>query len=130
MTDPISDMIVRIKNAALAGKDVVRVPDSKLRKAVAVKLKERGLVADITSRGKGIEKALELTLARTEGGAYRFHDVLRVSKPGRRVYVGAKEIQTVRGGTGFAVLSTPRGVLAGDEARKENVGGELLFEIW
>jgi small subunit ribosomal protein S8 len=130
MTDPISDLIIRLKNARLAGKSTVRVPHSKLRTAVAEKLKQRGLIADIATRGKDIHKALELTLSRTESGAYRFQDVLRISKPGRRVYVGAKEIHKVRGGTGFSVLSTPRGVLFGDEARKENVGGEVLFEIW
>lgn len=128
--DPISDMLVRLKNARMAGKDVVRVPQSKLRRAVAETLKKKGVVGDIVARGKGVHQALELTLARTEGGAYRFQDVQRISKPGRRVYIGSSEIRAVRGGAGFVVLSTPRGVLSGDEARKENVGGEALFEIW
>ncbi len=130
MTDPISDMIVRLKNARMAGKDVAEVPLSRLRLAVAEKLMERGVIARVVKRGKKTRQSLELTLARDGEGMYRFTDVDRVSKPGRRVYVGAGEIQGVRGGTGFLLVSTPKGVLFGDEARKENVGGEVLFKIW
>lgn len=123
-------MIIRIKNAAMAGKDTVAVPFSGIKLAIAEKLKERGIVSDVAKRGKKTKKVLELTLVRKEGGQYRFTDVKRVSKPGRRVYAGAKELQAVRGGTGTLYISTPSGVLSGDEARKANVGGELLFEIW
>lgn len=130
MTDAISDMIIRLKNAAMAGKDTTEVPMSRLRLAVAEKLKQRGIVSSITKRGKKVHQSLELTLARTEAGGYRFSDVARVSKPGKRVYMGAQEIRAVRGGTGSVLVSTPKGVLFGDEARKENVGGEVLFEIW
>jgi small subunit ribosomal protein S8 len=128
--DPIADMIIRIKNAALAQRDVVSMPQSALKLAIAEKLKSRGFIADVTVRGKKAVKTLELTLARTQGGASRVTDVKRVSRPGRRVYAGADHINSVQGGMGAVVLSTPKGVLFGDEARKERVGGEVLFEIW
>jgi small subunit ribosomal protein S8 len=130
MTDPISDMIIRLKNAAMAGRDIVSMPQSAVKVAIANKLKERHILSSVDPRGKKTEKTLEVTLARTEGGEYRFKDVKRVSKPGKRVYLGAGDIRPVQGGTGSLVLSTPKGILFGSEARKENVGGEALFEIW
>ncbi len=129
-TDPISDMIIRIKNASMAGKDVVSMPQSKIKVAIAEKLKERGIVSDIATRGKNIDKTIELTLTRNERGVYKFRDVKRVSKPGCRVYFSVHDIRPVMGGSGALVISTPKGVLFGDEARKEKVGGEPLFEIW
>ena len=130
MTDPVSDMIIRLKNAAMVGKEVVSMPASKLKHAIALKLKSRGFVADVVTHGKNAGKVLELTLARTQAGVFRVNDVRRVSKPGMRVYAGSKEITRVRGGTGSVLVSTPKGVLFGDEAQKEKVGGEVLFEIW
>ena len=130
MTDPIADMITRIKNAVMAGHDTVSVPQSAVKLAIAEKLKQRGLVSDVATHGKGTEKIIELHFARTDAGEPRFSDVRRISKPGRRMYVGAKEIKSVRGGSGSLVVSTPKGILFGDEARKQNVGGEALFEIW
>lgn len=130
MTDPIADMIIRIKNAALAGRDSVSIPQSALKLAIATKLKERGFVSDVETHGKNTEKVIELQFARNEDGSNKFRDVRRISKPGRRMYVGAKEIKLVMGGSGALVVSTPKGILFGDEARKQNVGGEALFEIW
>ncbi len=130
MTDPVSDMIIRIKNAKMAGNDVVSMPQSNLKKAIAEKLKQRGVVSDITTHGKNANKSLELTLTRDENGEYRFKDVKRVSKPGCRVYFSTKDIRPVKGGTGTLFISTPKGILFGHEARKENVGGEPLFKIW
>ena len=130
MTDPISDMIIRIKNAAMAGNDVVSMPQSKIKVAIADKLKQRGVVSDIASRGKNVGKTLELTLARDEKGTYKFIDVRRVSKPGCRVYFSAHDIRPIMGGTGTLLISTPKGILFGHEARQEGVGGEPLFEIW
>lgn len=130
MTDPIADMIIRLKNSAMAGKEVVSMPMSKLKLAVAEKLKKRGYLSEVRTFGKNAAKTLELTLARTAEGSFRISDVKRVSKPGMRIYNGSAEIRRVRGGTGSVVMSTPKGVLFGDEARKENVGGEVLFEIW
>jgi len=130
MTDPISDMIIRIKNASMAGKDVVVMPQSKVKVAIAGKLKERGIVSDVAMRGKNVSKTIELTLTRNERGMYKFRDVKRISKPGCRVYFGTQDIRPVMGGSGSLVISTPKGILFGDEARKEQVGGEPLFEIW
>jgi small subunit ribosomal protein S8 len=128
--DPIADMIIRLKNAALAGREVVSMPHSTLKNAIAEKLRARGFLKDVTVRGKKAVKTLEVTLARTTAGAFRVTDVKRVSRPGRRVYVGASNVKAVQGGTGSVLISTPKGVLFGDEARKENVGGEVMFEIW
>lgn len=130
MTDPISDMIIRMKNAAMAGNDVVSVPQSKVKLAIAEKLKERGVVSDVVTHGKNAGKTIELTLNRSEKGVYTFRDVRRISKPGRRVYFSTQDIRPVMGGSGALVISTPKGVLFGHEARKEQVGGEPLFEIW
>jgi small subunit ribosomal protein S8 len=128
--DPIADMIIRLKNAALAGREVVSLPQSAVKTAIAEKLKSRGFLKDVTVRGKKAVKTLEVTLARTVSGSFRLSDVKRISRPGRRVYVGAGNLRSVQGGMGYAVVSTPKGILFGDEARKENVGGEVLFEIW
>ena len=93
MTDPISDMIIRMKNAAMAGKDVVVVPQSKIKSAIADKLKQRGIVVEVTARGKNVTKTIEMTLAKNERGTYRFVDVKRVSKPGCRVYFSTQDIR-------------------------------------
>lgn len=131
MTDPIADMIIRIKNAAMAKRDVVSVPFSKQKLAIAEKLAKRGFVTDVSARGKHVaSRVVEMKLGKDAQGNYRVNDVRRVSKPGMRIYKGAGEIGLVRGGTGAIVVSTPKGVLYGDEARKEHVGGEVLFEIW
>jgi len=130
MTDPIADMIIRLKNAAMARREVVSMPMSKLKLAIAQKLKQRGYLSEVRTHGKNVTKTIEVVLARGQGGSYRITDVKRISKPGMRVYRGAMEMRPVRGGTGTALISTPKGVLFGDEARKEKVGGEVLFEIW
>ncbi len=128
--DPIADMIIRLKNASLAGREVVSMPHSMLKASVAEKLKSRGFLSEVTVRGKKAIKTLEVTLARTSGGGFRVSDVKRISRPGRRVYVGCDRIKAVQGGMGAVMISTPNGVLFGDEARKQQVGGEVMFEIW
>ena len=130
ITDPISDMIIRIKNAAMAGNDVVSMPQSKMKTAIADKLKQRGIVDSVSSRGKNVAKTIEITLSKNEKGKFKFVNVKRVSKPGCRVYFSVQDIRPVMGGRGSLLISTPKGVLFGDEARKEKVGGEPLFEIW
>jgi small subunit ribosomal protein S8 len=114
----------------MAGNDVVSMPQSKVKSAIADKLVQRGIVETVVARGKNISKTIELTLARDEKGDYKFSNVKRVSKPGCRVYFGVQDIRPVVGGLGQLVISTPKGILFGDEARKERVGGEPLFEIW
>ena len=130
MIDPIADMIIRMKNAAMTGNDTVSMPHSKIKLAIAEKLKERGVVSAVAHRGKNARKTIELTFTRDDAGVYKFKDVRRISKLGRRIYYGVKDIRPVVGGTGHLLISTPKGVLFGDEARKAQVGGEPLFEIW
>jgi small subunit ribosomal protein S8 len=129
MTDPIADMITRIKNAGLVKKASVALPYSKLKHAVAEKLVKSGYVKSVDSIGKGIERELEIGLL-YDGPKHRIIDVKRVSKPSRRIYFGHQDIRPVRQGFGDLILSTPEGIVTGDEARKKNVGGEVLFKIW
>jgi small subunit ribosomal protein S8 len=128
--DTVSDMIIRMKNAMLAGRDTVSFPYSNLKHALARKLAKRGYFSEVLEHGAGAQKILECVFAKTEKGNARFRDVRRVSKLGKRVYTSARDVRPVRGGLGNVLVSTPKGVLFGDEARKEGVGGEVLFEIW
>lgn len=129
VTDPLGDFLSRLQNATRAGKPSLAVPYSKLKHAVAEKLRARGFIKSLEKRGKKVKKTLEIELMVTSG-LPKIAGVERISKPGRRLYQRVSEIRAVRGGTGAVVLSTPKGILTGDEARKENVGGEVLFKIW
>ena len=119
-----------MKNGALVSKEAVVVPFSKLKYAVAQCLKDAGYV---TSVSKKTEKknipVLEIALA-YDGASPRIHDVLRMSKPSRRTYMGVHDLRPVKNGHGVVVLSTPKGILTDKQARKEMVGGEALFMIW
>ncbi|MDO8510105.1 MAG: 30S ribosomal protein S8 [bacterium] len=128
-TDPISEMLVRIKNAGNAGKTTVVVPHSKVKLAIAEILEREGYIKSISKKGKKIAKVLELELLYT-GDLPRIKDVKRLSKPSRRIYQAAREIRHVRHGFGRLILSTPKGLMTDREARKAHVGGEALFKIW
>ncbi len=128
-TDPISDMLIQLKNAGMAKKETALVPASKLKLALAELLVKHGYVTSVTKKGKTAKKYLELVIAYTDQ-APRITDVKRISKPSRRVYKGVKEIISVRQGQGLAVYSTPAGLLTDREAKKAKVGGELLFTLW
>ncbi len=130
ITDPIADLVVRIKNAGAVNKKQISVPYSKLKHAVADALVRAGFVSSVEKEGKGTSKVLIITLAYTEGGKPKIEHFKRVSKPGRRLYKSVKEIYPVKQGRGIAVYSTPKGVLVDTEAKKENVGGEILFEVF
>jgi small subunit ribosomal protein S8 len=130
MTDPIADMIIRLKNASMVGKDVVSFPASKLKLAIAERLKTRGFLTEVRVRGSVPHKTIEVTLGKNKDGSFRISEVKRISKPGARVYANADSIRVVRGGLGVSLVSTPNGILYGDEARKAHVGGEVLFEVW
>jgi len=127
--DSISNMIIMLKNASLANKESVAVPASKLKNAIAECLKKEGYVGDISKKVKKGQPLLEIKLVYTDKKP-RITEVERVSKQSRRVYFGMKDIHTVRSGSGLLVLSTPKGIMSGKEARKEQVGGEALFRIW
>jgi small subunit ribosomal protein S8 len=129
MTDPISDMIIRIKNASLRGKPSLVLPHSKFKAEIADILIKNGYLSNATMKGKRVKKYLELEIS-YKNGAPKLNEVKRVSKPSKRVYVASKEIRSVREGRGMAVISTPKGLLTDKEARKANLGGELLFQIW
>jgi small subunit ribosomal protein S8 len=128
MTDTISDMLARIRNASRALRPVVEVPHSKMKESIAHILRKEGYVADVAVEGK-TPKKIKLRL-KYQGKKSVIEGLRRVSTPGLRRYVGAEEIPRVRGGLGVAVVSTSQGVMTGVEARKNNVGGELVCYVW
>ncbi len=129
MTDPIADMLTRIRNAGRAAHRWVDMPTSKLKVQLAQLLKENSFVFDYKVMGEGVEAVLRVYLKYYEGKPVIRH-LERVSRPGRRHYVGVKEIPRVRNGLGMAILSTSQGVLSGGGARKEGIGGELMAVVW
>ncbi len=129
VTDRVGDFIIRLKNAGAIGATSVSLPYSAHLEAIAKKLKELGFVGAV-STGKKDHKTLEVELAYTERGEHKIKGVKRVSKPGRRLYVSAREAHGVKNGLGARIISTPKGVLSDSEARKVRAGGENLFEIW
>ncbi|MCF7815928.1 MAG: 30S ribosomal protein S8 [Candidatus Pacebacteria bacterium] len=130
VNDPVGDFIIQLKNAGMVRKETVSIPYSKLKHAIADKLVATGFVVNASKYGKKVKKTLDITLKYTEGGEHQIQGVQRVSKPGRRLYRGVAEIFPVKFGKGKRILSTPSGILTGEEAREKNVGGEELFIIW
>src|SRR2546426_12323347 len=128
MTDPISDMLTRLRNANRALLPDVEVAHSKIKESIANILKKEGYIADCAVEGK-IPKKLKLKL-KFEGRKGIIVGLKRVSKPGLRHYVRATEIPRVLGGMGTAIVSTPRGLMTGIEARKQNLGGEVIWYVW
>lgn len=128
-TDPIADFLTAIRNAANARKTDVTVPSSKLKVAIAEILKREGYIGDYELQEDNKQNRLKISLRYHE--RQRVFQVLeRVSKPGRRVYVGKTDVDRVLGGLGVAILSTPRGVLTDRDARRQGVGGELLLRVY
>jgi small subunit ribosomal protein S8 len=128
-TDPIADFLIRLKNANLAKKIEVTMPFSKIKQELADLLVKEGYVIETARRGKRTIKDLVVTLKYTDEKP-AITGTKRVSKPGRRLYRGVREIHPVKRGRGLLVLSTPKGILTDRQARTERVGGEALFEIW
>jgi len=128
MTDPISDMLTRIRNAHQALRPTVEVPHSKMKESIAAILKKEGYIADCSVEGK-MPKKLKLKL-KYQGKKGVIEGLKRVSSPGLRRYVGATEIPRVRGGLGSAIVSTSQGIMSAQQARKSNIGGELVCYIW
>jgi small subunit ribosomal protein S8 len=130
MTDPIADMLSRIRNGALARHDRVEMPHSKLKEQLGRVLKSEGFVDDVrVSEGEG-PRVLTLVLRYTREKSSAIDGVRRVSAPGRRVYVRHDHIPRVRSGLGISILSTSHGVMTDKDARRQGVGGELLCEVW
>ena len=129
LTDPLGDMLTRIRNGQQAKKDSVLSPASKLRLHVLEVLQREGYIRGFTEDATGQHPQLRIELKYFEGQPAIKH-VARVSKPGRRVYSGSKELPVVRNGLGITIVSTPKGVLSDAEARAANVGGEVLAEVF
>lgn len=130
MTDPIADMLARIRNAVSAKHSRVDIPASKLKLEIARILKEEGYINNFVIKGEGAKKVVRIFLRYDARGTSSITYLARVSRPGRRVYVGSHEIPRVLGGYGVNIVSTSRGLMSGKTARKENVGGELLAEVY
>ena len=130
MTDPISDLLARIRNASMARHDRVDIPHSKVKEHIAKVLKAEGYVDDVRVSEADARKTLTLVLRYGRGKESAIDGVSRVSSPGRRVYVRHDRIPRVRSGMGISILSTSRGVMTDKQAREQRVGGELLCEVW
>lgn len=128
MVDPISDMLTRIRNAGRALLPTVQIPHSRMKESIAGILKGEGYVADVSVEGK-VPKTIKIKL-KYEGKKTVIEGLKRISTPGLRRYVGATEIPRVRGGLGVAVVSTSEGLMTGTQARKKNLGGELVCYVW
>lgn len=130
VTDPISNFIIALKNAAAVGKELVRVPYSDMKYSIALVLEKEGYITNLSKKGrKGGRPFLEVSVV-MDDGAPKLTDVKRISKPSKRVYKSVKEITPIRHGYGRLIISTPQGIMTGEAARKARVGGEVLFEIW
>lgn len=130
MTDPIADFLTRIRNGIRARKLTVDCPKSKLKQRIAEILQKEGYVDGLSTADDNAQGTLSLTLRYTDRNTAAITGLKRVSRPGQRAYVGAKEIPKVRNGLGIAIVSTSRGVMTDREARKLGVGGEVICEVW
>ena len=130
MTDPVGDMLARIRNAGGARHARMSCPSSKLKMAVAKVLSDEGFVGAVSNDGDGKKPTMTIDLRYQDDGRLMIEGMRRVSKPGRRVYVGAGDVRQVRAGLGMAVLSTSKGVMCDRDARAQKVGGEVICEVW
>lgn len=130
MTDPIADMLTRIRNALVGKKEVVEIPTSNIKTEIAKILLEEGYINGYEVVGEGIESAIKVELKYGPRGEKVITGLKRVSKPGLRIYAGYDELPKVLGGMGIAIISTPKGVMTDRKARKEHHGGEILAYVW
>jgi small subunit ribosomal protein S8 len=129
-TDPIADMLTRIRNSLVARHDFTDMPASRAKAALAEVLKKEGYIGDFEVKPNGNHNNLRIHLAYTQNREPVIMGLQRVSRPGLRVYAAKREIPRVYGGLGIAILSTPEGVMTGQEARRRGVGGEVLCYVW
>jgi small subunit ribosomal protein S8 len=129
-SDPIADMLTRVRNAYSAGHPKVDVPASKLKMEIARILREEGYILNFKLAEDGNKRTIKIYLKYTPTNQPVISNISRVSRPGCRVFVGNKEIPSVLGGMGINILTTPQGVMTGKQARNQKVGGELLCEVW
>ncbi len=133
MTDPIADMLNRIRNAQAISKEIVAIPFSNLKYEIAKILEKQGFVEKLEKKGRKPRKVFEITLKYLPAGQASspvISGLKRISKPGQRIYIGAKEIRSVRGGYGISIISTPKGLMTNKEAKRKKLGGEIICEIW
>jgi small subunit ribosomal protein S8 len=128
-TDPIADMLTRIRNAIAVRKTEVNMPHSNVKQAVAELLKESGFVKDVQVSDATVGKTLKVVINGVDENA-RITEIVRLSKPGRRAYAGAKEIPYVKRGRGIVIVSTSKGMMTGAQAKRSGVGGELICQIY
>ena len=129
MTDPIADLLTRIRNGSKARHEKVDLPSSNVKAAIAAILKEQGIINNFRVIKDDKQGILRIYL-RYENGVPVFNDIQRVSKPGRRIYKGKDELPTIKSGYGFAVISTSKGLMTDSGAREKGVGGEVLLSVW
>ena len=130
LTDPVADFLTRIRNAHGARHQKMDVPASKLKAEIARILKEEGYIANVKPVEEEGRQLLRVYLKYGANNESAIRDLKRISKPGCRVYIGKDEIRRVQGGLGISIMTTPRGVMTGRQARREGVGGEILCEVW
>ncbi len=130
VTDPISDMLTRIRNAVMSHHETVSIPHSRMKRSLLRILRDEGFIENVQTHRDGAKADFEVKLRYYEDDESVITGLKRISKPGRRVYVGKNEIPRYFGGRGVALLSTSKGVMTSDQARRSGVGGELLFYVW
>ena len=130
MTDPVADMLTRIRNALGRGYPAVDVPASNLKREIAEILRKEGFITDFGPVSDASHPTFRLRLRYLREGESVIKGLKRISKPGKRVYVGHRDIPVVMGGIGIVILSTPKGVMTGHRSRRERVGGEIMCTIW
>lgn len=130
MTDPIADLLTRIRNALQAGFPVVEAPASRLKEELCRVLKQEGYISDYAREEDGKQGILRVTLKYSSERTPVITGIRRISKPSLRVYTGKREVRLVRSGLGISIVTTSNGVMTDRQARKENVGGEVLCEVW
>ena len=130
LTDPVADFLTRIRNAHRARHQKLDVPASRLKAEIARILKEEGYIANFKPVEENGQNVLRVYLKYGVNNEAAIRDLQRVSRPGCRVYVGKDEIRRVQGGLGISIMTTPKGVMTGRQARREGVGGEILCEVW
>ena len=130
MTDPIADMLTRIRNAIAAKHTRVDIPGSKLKLELARILKEEGYINNYVTKGENVKYVIRIFLRYDAKGTSSISHLARVSRPGRRVYFGANDVPRVLGGYGINIVSTSQGLMSGKRARRENIGGEILAQVY
>lgn len=130
MTDPIADLLTRIRNAALAGHETLDVPHSRLKAQIVRVLREEGFISDYIVSEEPKPGIIRITLKYTDDRKPVLQGIRRISRPSLRVYQGAQELKQVRSGLGISIVSTNQGVMSGRNARQKRVGGEVICEVW